>query len=62
MSNSASVCDIERVIEAMKGVACICASLSISVEAGSLKYQGAEMALLCDVLESAISDLERALP
>ena len=62
MFGSTSVCDIERVIETMKGVACICASLSISAEAGSLKYQGAEMALLCDAVESAISDLERALP
>lgn len=52
---------IEEALEKMRGVACICASLSVSSEAGKSKYAGSEMALLCDVVESTIDDLEGLL-
>ncbi len=51
--------DLEDVIERVKGVACLCVSLSISSEAGKSKYAGSEMSLLADALDGIVLDLER---
>lgn len=54
-------CALEDVVEKLKGVACVCASLAVSSEMGKSRYAGCEMALLCGAVESAISELEGAL-
>lgn len=53
--------EIETIIGRLRGAACICGSLSISAEAGKSKYSGEEMALLYDVLDYAIGELETIL-
>lgn len=53
--------EMESIIGRLRGVACLCGSLAISAEAGRSKYSGDEMALLYDVLDYAIGELEKLL-
>lgn len=56
--SGAGRCALEEAVENLKGVACICASLAVSLETVSSKYAGSDMLLLCGVIESAIAELE----
>ena len=53
--------DFDHAIEKVKGAAGLCSSLSISAEAGRGKYACEGMAVLYDVLDSAVCEFEGLL-